>query len=436
MAKRKERQAEYKRKISEEIATMLREKEGDSKEIDFDARGWEKEFDSKNSTPDLNSDYDSDSEVDPAQRLYMPPVPGKKKKVSAENPMKRRRIQLSFVGKQNAGKSTLVNSLLKDHRVIASDIPGTTRDAVSIEWEYKKRRITLVDTAGMKPRVKLTTTLERMVQRDVERAIDMSHIVAVTIDARNSVRPQDLAIIRQVFNEGRGLIIVVNKWDLIPEKMQARVRKRIEKIQTSKGGVSLQSAIVTYSSALTGFNVNSVMNGVLKAYEMWNTRVSTSLLNKWLEELKRVHKMPAYKGKTLRLRYIMQIAVRPPTFYLYVNDTKLCTEEFERFVTNALGTEYKLRGVPIRLIIRDRTGYAIRAGTGKESEATRKVQERIKAYKAMLRRPTKMRRIIGSRKLYRQKPGSGFKRRGMGKSSNGDTKEKDKVKEQPQEQQH
>jgi len=409
MKKRVKRHEDYKRKLALEIEDLLSNKKDDEnnevvipkKELEFDAKMWEKEFDAKNLYPEYNSDYDSDSEVNPLTRLFVPKIPGAQgqKKVTSENPMKRRKIQFSVAGRPNVGKSTLVNSLLQNNRVIASDIPGTTRDAVSVEWEYKGRRITLVDTAGIRPKVRLRTQLEQKIQKDTEKAIDYSHIVAVVIDGRNGLRTQDMAIISKVFDEGKALVLVANKWDLVPDKMKARLQQRIEKLQLTRGGVCLQSAIVVYTSALTGFNVNMVMSGVMKAYEKWNTRVSTSLLNKWLDEVKRVHKMPNEGKKHLKLRYIMQISVRPPTFYLFVNDSRLCPDSFERFIANALGREYKLRGVPIRILVRDRRGEG-KYGGSQASEATRKVRERIKLYKSLQRHPTRKRRIVGSKTLY------------------------------------
>eukprot|EP00826_Nyctotherus_ovalis_P036724 TRINITY_DN3281_c0_g2_i2.p1 TRINITY_DN3281_c0_g2~~TRINITY_DN3281_c0_g2_i2.p1 ORF type:complete len:587 (-),score=170.81 TRINITY_DN3281_c0_g2_i2:83-1843(-) len=400
MEKRKKRQEEYKKLITAEIYSMLQEKEGgDSNQNAFDAKEWEKEFDKRNVPAEYNSDYDSDSEVNPVQRLYIPETPGARRKVVSENPMKRRKIQLSIVGKMNVGKSTLINSLLQEHRVIAADIPGTTRDAVSIEWEYKGRRITLVDTAGIKPPVKRQTPLEVKVQEDVEKAIDFSHVIALVIDAQNCLRPQDMDIIRRIFDEGKALVLVANKWDLVPEKMKARIKQRIESIQLSHGSDSLKSTIVVYTSGLTGYNVKGIMNAVLKAYNKWNTRVSTSLLNKWLEELKRVHKMPTEGKRTLRPRYMMQIASRPPTFYFFVNNGRLCPENFERFIANSLTREYRLRGVPIRILIRDRAGE-VKSNSSTASIATIKVRERIRNYRAMLRNPTRRRRVVGSKKLY------------------------------------
>jgi len=400
MEKRKKRQEEYKKLITAEIYTMLQEKEGGNpNQNTFDAKVWEKEFDKRNVPAEYNSDYDSDSEANPVQRLYIPETPGAKRKVISENPMKRRKIQLSVVGKANVGKSTIINSLLQEHRVIASDIPGTTRDAVSIEWEYKGRRITLIDTAGMKQAVKLKTTLETKVQEDVDRAINNSHVIALVIEANHCLKPQDMDIIRRVFDEGKALILVANKWDLVPEKTKAKMKQRIEAVQLSHGSDSLKSTIVVYTSGLTGYNVKGIMNAVLKAYNKWNTRVSTPLLNKWLDEIKRVHKMPADGRKRLKLKYIMQISSRPPTFYLFVNDGRLCPESFERFIANSLVREYRLRGIPLRILIRDRTSET-KSNSSTANITTIKVRERIRNYKAILRNPTKRRRIIGSKKLY------------------------------------
>ena len=306
MDKRVKRHEEYKKSITNEIYQMLKEKEGGNQEQNtFDAKEWEKEFDKRNIAPEYNSDYDSDSEINPVQRLFMPDTPVERRRVTSENPMKRRKIQLSMVGRPNVGKSTLINSLLQENRVIASDIPGTTRDAISIEWEYKNRRIILVDTAGIKPKVKLTTAIETKVQEDVQRAIDRSNVIALVVDSRNGLLSQDMDIIRKVFDEGKAIILIAKKWDLIPEKMKVRMKQKIEGMQLYHGSDSLKSTIVVYTSGLTGYNVKGIMNATLKAYNKWNIRVSTGLLNKWLEELKRVHKMPSEGKKHLKMRYII-----------------------------------------------------------------------------------------------------------------------------------
>jgi len=195
--------------------------------------------------------------------------------------MKRRPIQFSIVGKPNTGKSTLVNTLLEEQRVIANDLEGTTRDAVRVSWIYAGRRITLVDTAGIKMGKRNDTVVDAKVQEEVHQTIKYSHVVAVMIDSMEAFTSADMSLIKMVLDEGRAVVILANKWDLVDEKYKKKAVKWMEK-QLEKGLGQAKGIPIAFISAKTGQRTDKVMNEVLRVYEKWNTRVSTGLLNKWM----------------------------------------------------------------------------------------------------------------------------------------------------------
>lgn len=209
-----------------------------AKELEEFIRAWEKEFDEVNGDPAENSDFDSDNEVNPIDtldslgRYYNSKQSAQQ--MSSENLRKRRPIQLSIVGKPNTGKSTLVNSLLKEQRVIANDLAGTTRDAVNIQWIYAGRRVTLVDTAGVKLKQGTRDHIDEMLQDEVHKAIRFSHVVAVLIDSMEAFTAADMTLIKNTLQEGRAVVIVSNKWDLVEEKYKKKAVKWMEK-QLEKG---------------------------------------------------------------------------------------------------------------------------------------------------------------------------------------------------------
>jgi len=345
---------EYKQMMLDELLELEKGSiaDEDKEEHDYSKKELSNEFDYLNPDPEYNSDFDSDNEINPLDTLtksgYVSSIGG----ISTENLMKKKPIQLAIIGRPNVGKSTIVNSLLREDRVIANDLPGTTRDSVTVQWVHRGRRVNLADTAGINIKSNNKSKIEEMVKDNMEKVLNYSHVALVMIDSMEAFTIQDFAIMTRVIEEGRGLVVVANKWDIVADKFKRKavmwMNKQLEKKFRQAKGVP-----ITFVSAKTGIRVNKVMDEVLRVYEKWNTRVTTSLLNKWLIALKKVHKMPGVDNKFLRIRYIMQIKSRPPTFFIFVNDTKLIPEIYKRYLRNTIIKEFGFEGVPVRLLFRD-----------------------------------------------------------------------------------
>ncbi len=259
-------------------------------------------------------------------------------------------IRLAIVGRPNVGKSTLVNALLGHERVLTGPEPGITRDAIATSWRYRGRLIELVDTAGLRRRARVTEKLEKLAAGDTLRAIRFAQVVALVLDATALLERQDLGIASQVVEEGRALIIVVTKWDLIAEKTKAvsDLRDRLERSLPQVRGVP----VVTLSG-LTGQNVERLMPAVLRAFEVWNKRIPTGSLNSWLADATARHPPPLTTLKRrLRIRYATQPKARPPTFVLFVNRPSELPDSYRRYLENGLRERFSLDGTPIRLTLR------------------------------------------------------------------------------------
>ena len=258
-------------------------------------------------------------------------------------------LQLAIVGRPNVGKSTLLNRLLKQERVITGAMPGLTRDAIAVDWEYQGRPIRLIDTAGLRRRARINDSLERLSTSDTIRAIRFAHVVVLMIDATEGLDRQDLAIARHVENEGRALILAVNKWDAV-EKRQETLKKITDRLETSL--TQLRGIPVVTFSALTGNRVERLMQAVNQIYDTWNMRVPTGKLNRWFAALQEAHPPPLVAGRRLRLRYITQIKRRPPTFAVFAARAGKLPTAYVRYLINGLRNDFGLVGVPIRVLLR------------------------------------------------------------------------------------
>ncbi len=258
-------------------------------------------------------------------------------------------LRLAVVGRPNVGKSTLVNGLIGSERMVTGPEPGITRDAVPVDWEWNGRPVRLVDTAGLRRRANVTQKLERLSVVETERAIRLAEVVVLVLDATVMAERQDLAIARQVVEEGRALVIAANKWDLVDDP-QAALRRLRDRLETSLPQIKGVATVTI--SALTGRNLDRLLAAVFAAYETWNRRVATGALNRWMEELVARHPPPAVSGRRLRLRYITQAKARPPTFILFASRPSEIPASYLRYLENGLREAFDLPGVPLRLIPR------------------------------------------------------------------------------------
>jgi GTP-binding protein len=259
-------------------------------------------------------------------------------------------LQVAIVGRPNVGKSTLINRIVGEDRLLTGPEAGITRDAITVEWEHNGRCFKLVDTAGMRRKATIIDKLEKMSVSDSLRSIRMAEVVVLTMDANAILDKQDLTIARLVMDEGRALVIAVNKWDAVEDK--AAARQRIEdRLETSLP--QAKGLPVVTLSALTGKGVGSLMEAITSVHAIWNRRVTTSKLNRWLEGIVEHHPPPAVQGgRRVRLRYATQIKSRPPTFVLFASRPEELPEAYMRYLVNSLRKVFDLPGGPIRISLR------------------------------------------------------------------------------------
>jgi GTP-binding protein len=266
-----------------------------------------------------------------------------------EEPDEDKPLQLAIVGRPNVGKSTLVNKLVGEERVLTGPEAGITRDAIAIEWRYKDRPIRLIDTAGLRRRARAVQKLEKMSAADTQRAVNFAHVVVLLLDAEAPMEKQDLTIARQVVEEGRALVIAINKWDLCADRegtMKA-LRDRLERSFPQTRGVP----VVTIS-ALRGDKLERLLDAVFGAYDIWNRRVPTAALNRWLAAMIERHPPPAPSGRRIKLRYITQAKTRPPSFAIFCSRPTKLPDSYLRYLENGLREDFDLPGTPIRIALR------------------------------------------------------------------------------------
>ncbi len=258
-------------------------------------------------------------------------------------------IKIAIVGRPNVGKSTLLNALVGEQRSMTGPEAGITRDAITVQWEYKDVPMRLVDTAGMRKKASIVNNIEKMAVDDSLRAIRLAQVVVLVLDANLGMEKQDQTIADLVIREGRALVVALNKWDLIENKEEYLKAFR-EDIAHDLGQVP-HIPFVTLS-AIRGANVNRVLDVVLETYAIWNKRVKTAMMNRWLAGMESQNPPPLVGGRTNRLRYITQIKGRPPTFALWVSYPNELTDSYKRYLMNGLRRDFDMPGVPIRLLVR------------------------------------------------------------------------------------
>ncbi len=258
-------------------------------------------------------------------------------------------VQIAIVGRPNAGKSTLVNQILGHDRMLTGPEAGITRDAIGVSFNWGGMPVKIFDTAGMRKKAKVNEKLEKMSVQDGLRAFKFAEVVVVLIDAQNPLESQDLRIADLAEREGRAIVIGVNKWDLIDDKPAklAGLKEALTRLLPQMRGVP----IVTMS-ALDGRGMSRLRDAVLEAHTVWNIRIPTAKLNRWLADMVSRHPPPAPGGRRIRLRYMTQAKARPPTFIVFTSRPEDLPEAYTRYLVNGLREEFGLNGTPIRLLLR------------------------------------------------------------------------------------
>jgi GTP-binding protein len=268
-------------------------------------------------------------------------------------------LQLAIVGRPNAGKSTLINKLLGENRLVTGPEAGITRDSIAIDWvwhdpnpsdpELAERRIRLIDTAGMRKRARVQEKLEKLSVADTRRAIDFAEVVVLLLDATKGLEHQDLKIADHVIEEGRALIIAINKWDVAEH---ASSLFNGIKAALDEGLSQLKGVPVLAVSAATGKGLDVMLKAAFEARDSWNRRVSTGQLNRWFEEAVAANPPPAPGGKRIKLRYVTQARNRPPTFIVFGNRTDQLPDSYRRYLLNGIRRDLGFGAVPVRMNFR------------------------------------------------------------------------------------
>ena len=268
---------------------------------------------------------------------------------AGEDDIAARPLRLAIIGQPNAGKSTLVNALLGEERVLTGPEAGITRDAIATEWSWQGRDIKLWDTAGIRRKSRVTGKVEKLAVADALRAIRFADCVIVLIDASLEIERQDLTLCDLVAQEGRAVVLALSKWDLVEDK-----QKRLRQVESDLEDVlpEIKGVPVVTLSAERNRGLDKLMKAVFKAVDVWNIRIPTSPLNRWLEGTLERNPPPAPSGRRIKLRYATQARTRPPTFALFGNQLDKMPESYLRYLMNGLRKDFDLWGTPIRFSLR------------------------------------------------------------------------------------
>jgi len=262
-----------------------------------------------------------------------------------------RPIRVAIVGRPNAGKSTLINHLVGEERLLTSPEAGTTRDSIAVEISWKGRDFRVFDTAGLRRRARIEEKLEKLSVADALRAVRFAEVVVMMMDAQNRFEEQDLRITDLIEREGRALVIAVNKWDLMPGKTAqiSALRRDADHWLPQVAGVPVVAV-----SGLMGEGIDRLMQAIVDAYAVWNRRVPTSALNRWFEQAIQTNPPPAVSGRRLKLNYITQTKARPPSFVLFCSRADAIPQSYLRYLTNSLREAFDLPGTPVRITLREK----------------------------------------------------------------------------------
>jgi GTP-binding protein len=275
---------------------------------------------------------------------YAPVAPADAEDEAADKP-----IRIAVVGRPNAGKSTLINALVGEDRLLTGPEAGLTRDSIAVDWAWRGQAFRLHDTAGLRRKARVEGKLEKLAVADALRAVQFAEVVILVIDADAPFEKQDLQIADLIEKEGRAVVIALNKWDLTDERQKRRkeLNEELERLLPQIAGVPMIPV-----SGLTGEGLDALMQAVVKAYAGWNRRVTTARLNRWIGEMIERHPPPAVAGRRLKLRYLTQTKARPPTFVAFCSKPEALPDAYRRYLVNGLRQSFGLTGTPIRLLLR------------------------------------------------------------------------------------
>lgn len=284
---------------------------------------------------------------------------GDEEPVAAENidtPM-----QIAIVGRPNVGKSTLLNKILGEERVLTGPEAGITRDAITIDYVFKGKKLKLIDTAGMRRKANVQAKVEKLAVADTLRAIQYAHVVVLVIDAEQPLEKQEATIASLVEQEGRAFVLAVNKWDTVPDKpaYEKAIKQRLATVLPQVKGCPMVPI-----SAIEGTGIGALLTACFKVYALWNTEIGTGELNRWLESTIEAHTPPMVHTRRIKIRYMTQKSARPPSFILFSNTSEI-PESYMRYLVNSMRERFALPGIPIRVRIRkNKNPYAEGADNG------------------------------------------------------------------------
>ncbi len=258
-------------------------------------------------------------------------------------------LRIAIVGRPNAGKSTLINRMLRQERLLTGPEAGITRDSIGLDWEWRGKKVKLFDTAGLRRRAKVVEKLEKLAASDGLRAVRFAEVVVLLLDATVPFEKQDLTIGSLVEREGRAFVVALNKWDLIEDTpgFWKEQREELDRLLPQVKGAPLVTL-----SGLSGKGIEKLMEAVVEAHRIWNLRVSTARLNRWFTDVMNNHPPPAVKGARIKLRYITQDKARPPHFVIFGTRTDHLPTSYVRYLVNSMRESFKMPGTPIRLTFR------------------------------------------------------------------------------------